>query len=995
MKKEKNLNNNQESFDLTLVDQNIGMNDEQVKLSRSIYGENIVKKKKKTNIFIKFLKQFLDLMVLLLVIAGVITLILAIVKPPHDHLELVVQYVEVGVITFILLLNATVGVVQEIKAERDSEALSKLTSPNAKVLRNNQIVVIESKDVVVGDILVLEAGDWVVADAKLLKTSSLESDEAILTGESIPSKKDANAIVAPDAGIGDKTNYVFSGASITAGTARAQVTAVGMSTEIGKIAKLINDQKTPLTPLQRKINKLSKIIGIFASILCIVVFFIYVYLVGGGVWETAWHPALVIAISLSIAAIPEGVVAIVTVILSFGVKRMSKQNALIKRLPAVETLGSANVICSDKTGTLTQNKMTVTKVYVESSGLIELEDKNESVLKLIKYGSIANNGSMELNFETNQYDFVGDPTETSIISAAFKLGIKKQDLDASYKRVHELPFDSDRKLMSVIVENDKNELILITKGAIDSIESRLTTPFSKEVNDANYNMGSQALRVLGVAYKKIDKLPDQLDPQTLENNLTFVGLIGMIDPPRPEAKEAVEIAKNAGIRPVMITGDHINTASAIAKEIGILNPNQEVLSGAELTKMSDEELSQNIERYSVYARVSPSDKIRIVKAWQSHDKVVSMTGDGVNDAPALKAADIGCAMGITGTDVSKASSDMILTDDNFATIVGAVKMGRSIMDNIKRVIVLLLITNFAGLISLFFGILILGINPMSSLQILWINVISETLPGIALGLNFADGNLMRYAPLRKSAPIVDKKMWLTIFLNGFFIGFISILLFYLGSGVHYNFDFELMRSTFLNLNKFEHELISLIARFGDQHVEVITMNESISSIKNAAMSGSSLTFVFMGISLSFNALSLRSNHSIFIDTWADAKYVILSMSISIIMILVISYTPGVNNVFNMNPYGMKEYNWFNTLPYLFFIIPAIGFEIKKAIKYNQIKKTYSYKGISFIDLQQQKKLVLQKIKQVNDPKHLKYLNAIIKNINAKNKLLSYKCHHEI
>ncbi|EDT49720.1 cation-translocating P-type ATPase [Ureaplasma urealyticum] len=981
------------SFDPQNTDPLTGLNDEQVLKSRQIYGFNEIKKKKKSNILTKFFKQFLDFMVILLVIAGIITLILAIVKPPHDITELIVQYVEVGVIGFILFLNAIFGTIQEVKAEKNTEALSKLTSPQAKVLRNNQILIIDSREVVIGDILILEAGDWIPADALLINSSSLEVDEAVLTGESLPVQKDAKAIVKQGAGIGDRLNQIFSGTSITNGTAKAIVTNIGMNTEIGKIAKLINDQKVQLTPLQQKINKLSKIIGAFASVLCIAVFIIYIYLVGGGNWEINWHPALVMAISLSIAAIPEGIVAIVTIILSFGVKQMAKQNALIKRLPAVETLGSANVICSDKTGTLTQNKMTVTKVFTNILKTTDLINEKD-VYELIKWASIANNGSRNFNDKKQEYEFIGDPTETSIIEAALKLNIDKSELDKEFVRIHEFPFDSTRKLMSVIVRNNDN-YYLVTKGAIDAIEKIVVEPITNDVYKANDFLGKQALRVLGVGIKKLAFLPTNFNQDELERELEFIGLVGMIDPPRPEAQEAVEIAIKAGIRPVMITGDHINTASAIAKQIGILNEGQEVLSGHELSSMSDEELINNVERYSVYARVSPTDKIRIVKAWQSHDKVVSMTGDGVNDAPALKAADIGCAMGITGTDVSKASSDMILTDDNFATIINAVSLGRSIMDNIKRIIVLLLITNLAGLISLIFGIIILGINPMSSLQILWINVIAETLPGIALGVHLADANLMRHKPLKKSAPIVNKKMWMTIFINGFFIGLISILLFYLGASSHFDFDFIAMRNEFKELANLEAIYQNVWNWLGENHEITNIVHEKIIAIKTPIMAGSSLTFIFMGMSLAFNALSLRSNHSIFINFWKNSKYIVYSIIISVIMIIVITYTPHLNEVFNMNPYNMNGYEWFNVFPFVLFTIPLGIFEVIKYVKYLKLRRSFDYKNKTYASLNQEIKSLNLKINNTKINYEKEYYKALLNNLIVKRKILINKCHKEI
>ncbi|MCV3728271.1 cation-translocating P-type ATPase [Ureaplasma miroungigenitalium] len=918
-------------YDIQQTDPENGLNNEQVLAHRQKYGANVIEKKKKTNIFIKFLKQFLDPMVLLLAIAGIITLVLAIVRPADDTIELITSYVEFGVICFILLLNASFGVYQETKAEKESEALSKLTSPHARVIRNGETIQISAQDVVVGDLLVVEAGDNVAADAILLRSSSLEVDEAVLTGESLPAKKDDDAIIAADAGIGDQKNKIFASTNVINGTAKAVVVQTGMQTEIGTIANLINKQKDEKTPLQQKINKLSKIIGGFASVLCIVVLIMYVYLVGGGDWKTNWASAVILAISLSFAAIPEGLVAIVTIILSFGVKQMSKKNALIKQLSAVETLGSANVICSDKTGTLTQNKMTITHFYTHETGL-QTYNANKKAFDLMQKAVVVNNATVN-DEDLNNIVYLGDPTEIAILQAYEKYGLDENILDQQFERIFEYPFDSDRKMMSVVVKHN-NQFYLVTKGAIEMVSQRTKTRMDDELWVANAKMANQALRVLAVCFTPLKEWNEEQDHLTVEQNLECIGLIGMIDPPRPEAIHAIDIAKEAGIRPIMITGDHIQTASAIARQMHILEGDQKTISGLELQAMDDETLSATINDYSVYARVSPSDKIRIVNAWKKHDKVVAMTGDGVNDAPALKAADIGCAMGIMGTEVSKQAANMILIDDNFKTIVRAVKMGRLIMDAIKRVIILLLITNLSGLISLFFGLIILNMSPMSSLQVLWINIVSETLPGIALGLNFTNINLMKNQPLSKSAPILTWRMWLQIIFTGLFIGFSSILLFYLGvGGALNNFDLMHMRYLFANFNLWEHN-------FEHTTSFIVPSTYTFPEILHAVWSGSSLSFMFMGLMLSFNAAILKVNHSIFIDSFKELKYVFMTISISFAMMFILVYVPKINSVFSVHPLYTGEYTWFNVLPFLFVFVVFMVSEIIKFIKYRRLLKTY-------------------------------------------------------
>ena len=685
-------------------DQTAGLTSAQVEEKRAQFGENKLKEKKKKSIIARFFEQFKDVMIIILLIAAAISLGVAIydgVTHGFDPIEMIEPFL----ILAIVLINAIMGVVQENKAEKALDALKNMSAPHARVIRDGVEKIIMSSELVPGDIIKLEAGDFVPADARLIKSVNLKSEESALTGESVPSEKYADAEVKEKAPIGDRTNMVFSGCSITYGTALAIVTATGMDTEMGKIAGILANEEETKTPLQEKLAKLGSVLGILVLGICFVMF--VVQIIRDGFDFNNIIVSFMYAISLAVSAIPEGLPAVVTIVLSIGVQRMVKRNAIIRRLPAVETLGSASIICSDKTGTLTMNRMTLVKAYVE--GQEDLEDisaNNSDVVKtLLTYGTLCSDGSVIVS--DGKETHIGDPTETSIVFAAYKNGLEKDDLNAKYPRLAEIPFDSDRKLMSTVNEIDGKKVVIV-KGAVDVMENRCVKGDFEKAKAMNEKMTSNALRVLAVGYKFIDEVPAQPTPELLENGLTFMGLVGMIDPPRPEAKEAVAVCKKAGIKAVMITGDHVSTASAIARELGILNEGDLAITGAELDEMSDEELDQKVAQISVYARVSPENKIRIVKAWQKKGQVVSMTGDGVNDAPALKAADIGCAMGITGTDVAKGAADMTLTDDNFATIVDAVKEGRGIFENIRKVVGFLLSTNLAEVLVVFISTVILG-----------------------------------------------------------------------------------------------------------------------------------------------------------------------------------------------------------------------------------------------------------------------------------------------
>lgn len=744
-----------------------GLSEAQAAEKRSRFGDNKLQEKKKKSNLQRFADQFKDVMILILIAAAAISFTIACIEGnPREFFEPVL-------ILLIVIMNAVMGVTQESKAEKALDALKGLSAPHARVIRDGAEKMIDAVELVPGDIIRLEAGDFVPADARLLHSVSLKNEESALTGESVPSEKDAGALVDENAGLGDRSNMVFSGCSITYGTASAVVTATGMNTEMGKIANLLDHEADTQTPLQKKLAQLGKYLGILALAACAIVFAVGI---ANGI------PALEIfmtAVSLAVSAIPEGLPAIVTVVLSIGVQRMVKKNAIIRRLPAVETLGSASIICSDKTGTLTQNRMTLVKAYLNTTGkLEEISSQNsEEVKLLLQYGSLCCDGSVV--FHGGEEQHIGDPTETAIVLAAHKNGMPKEDLNKQYPRLAEIPFDSDRKLMTTVNLIDE-EKIVIVKGAFDIMASRCTAGDLTAARAVNDEMSSSALRVLAIAYKKIDNVPDNPTSDDLENNLTFMGLVGMIDPPRPEAKAAVATCRKAGIKPIMITGDHVVTASAIAGELGILQEGDRAITGAQLDAMSSSELDAQVETISVYARVSPENKIRIVKAWQSKNQVVSMTGDGVNDAPALKAADIGCAMGITGTDVAKGAADMTLTDDNFATIVDAVREGRGIYANIKKVVGFLLGTNIGEIITVFTAMLFWHKSPLLSMQLLWINLVTDSLPAIALGMEPVEKDIMEQPPKPKDEGLFAHGYGLRIILQGAMFGILSLIAFKTG-----------------------------------------------------------------------------------------------------------------------------------------------------------------------------------------------------------------------
>ena len=662
------------------------------------YGENRLSEGKKKSLARRFFEQFKDMMILILLVAAAVSFGLAFADGGADLIELLEPVLILGVV----IADAVLGVIQESKAEKALEALKKLSAPTARVLREGKVRVIPASLLVPGDVVLLEAGDFVPADGRLAESHSLKCEESALTGESVAAEKDAAAEVPENAPVAERANEVFAGTYVTYGTGKAIVTRTGMATETGKIAALLSGEKQEATPLQKKLGKLGKYLGVAALAVCAVIF------VMGMISGQEPMELFMTAVSLAVAAIPEGLPAVVTVVLAVGVQRMAKKNAVIRRLPAVETLGSASVICSDKTGTLTQNRMTLVRAYADGGAEEVIGAHNgEQVRRLLLLGTLCSEGSVERTEDGETH--IGDPTETSIVSAALKNGMEKAELYLRYPRTATLPFDSDRKLMTSVHRMDGRR-VAIVKGAFDSVAARAVSGDLKTAEEKCAEMSASALRVLAIAAKE---LKEDEPPSEWETGLTFLGLLGMIDPPRPEAREAVARCREAGIRPVMITGDSLVTASAIAKDLGILREGDEALLGTQVDTMSENELAERVDKVSVYARVSPENKISIVKAWQARGEIVAMTGDGVNDAPALKAADIGCAMGVTGTDVAKGAADMTLSDDNFSTIVDAVEEGRGIYANIRKVVGFLLGTNIGELLLVFAAMLAWGLRRCS------------------------------------------------------------------------------------------------------------------------------------------------------------------------------------------------------------------------------------------------------------------------------------------
>ena len=884
-----------------------GLTKEEAENRHNKHGPNKLDEQKKESLFIRFIKQFKDFMIIILLIAAVISAIVSYMQGENDYIDSII-------IVAIVVFNAIMGLVQEAKAEKSLEALKDMSAPVAKVRRDGRIVTIRGTEVVPGDIVLLEAGNFVPADCRLINSYNLKIEESSLTGETVPVTKDANVLLDEKTALGDTLNMAFANTIVVNGHGEAIVTDIGMNTKVGKIAKMIITNESPETPIQKKLGEVGKTLGIGCLVICAFIFVI------GILKKIEPVEMFMTSVGLAVAAIPEGLPAIVTIMLSIGVTRMAKKNSIIRKLPAVETLGSSSVICSDKTGTLTQNKMQVTRVMDIKGESLNLQ-KN-LVLEL---------GTMCTDVEGE----VGEATELAIVNAAKEQGKYKERLYQKFNRINDIPFDSDRKMMSTIhsiekesniktiqsakldemlekennscisklIQNTNNKFITITKGAPDVLLKYCTHYFlngevhtldniaRQKIENINGKMADNALRVIAVAYSCMPRLPTNIDSGNIENNLTFVGLIGMIDPPREGVKEAVDTCKKAGIKTVMITGDHVATAKAIAKELGILKKGDLAITGKELDEIPQKELEKNISHYSVFARVSPEHKVRIVEAFQKTGAVVAMTGDGVNDAPALKKADIGIAMGKNGTDVAKNASDMILTDDNFVTIVEAVKQGRNIFDNIKKAVHFLIATNVGEIVTIFVGLLLGMKAPLLAIQLLWINLVTDSLPAIALGLESPDKDIMHKKPRDSKKSIFADGLWGKIFVEGTMLGMLTLLAFSIGNNLY--------------------------------GVEV----------------GRSMAFVSLAMLELVHSLNVKSDESIFKVGLFENKYLIGAFVLGIILQVIVVMVPAFADVFKLVPLNGTQ--WLYTIGIS--ILPLVIVEAQK--KLNEIKfgkRIYSY-----------------------------------------------------
>ena len=855
-----------------------GLTEEEVKIRQAKYGKNKLKDKKKESIIIKFIKQFNDFMIITLIVASIISAVISKMQGEND-------YVDSIIIIGIVIFNALMGVIQEAKAEKSIEALKQMTPQITKVIRNGKTTEINAEDLVKGDIVILETGNFIPADCRIIESHNLKIEESSLTGEAEPSLKEANIICKKDIPLGDMKNMAFMASTVVNGTGKAIVTETGMETKVGQIANMIIEDEAPETPLQKKLGEVGKILGIACLAICIIIFII------GLIKKIEPIEMFMTAVGLAVAAIPEGLPAIVTIMLSIGVTKMAKRNSIIRKLPAVETLGSSNVICSDKTGTLTQNKMKV----------VEVKSKNPKFI--ITMATLCTD--CEITVENNQEKVIGEPTEKAIVEEGLHIGCNKKETEKTFQRINEIPFDSNRKMMTTI-HRIGSKYRIICKGAPDVLLDKCTkevleigdsqdikvkTLDKLKIKNENEQMAHKALRVIAVAFKDVTELPSKIDSSTIENNLTFVGLIGMIDPPREGVKEAVKTCKTAGIKTVMITGDHLETAKAIAKDLGILNNGEKAITGQELDKMTQEQLEKNIKEYSVFARVTPEHKVRIVKAWQRNGAVVAMTGDGVNDSPALKNANIGIAMGKNGTDVAKNAADIILTDDNFVTIVEAVKQGRNIYDNKKKAVHFLLSTNIGEIVTIFVG-LILGLkSPLLAIQLLWINLVTDSLPAIALGLEKPEKDIMQRKPIDSKKGIFANGLWNKIILEGTMIGVLTLVAFSIGNKYY---TLEVART---------------------------------------------MAFLSIGFLELIHSINVKNEKSIFETGLFENKYLVGSFVLGIFVQAIVVVVPAFAKVFEVVPLSLTQ--WIITIAISILPIPVIELQ-KKIDSKNEIKQNKRY-----------------------------------------------------
>jgi Ca2+-transporting ATPase len=860
------------------VDPAVGLSLQEVDKRREQYGLNKLIAKKKKSILQLFIAQLQDWLIYVLFVAVLITLFMA-------------EYVDATIILIVIILNAVLGVVQEIKAGNAIEALQKMASPKAIVKREGIIKEVDSESLVPGDILILDTGRFIAADIRLIESANLQVEESSLTGESVPSNKEADEVHREDTALGDRNNSAFMSTLVTYGRGAGVVTATSMQTEVGKIAGIIGNEAASKTPLEVRLDKLGKTLGLLAIGICIFIF-VVAWFQGRELLEM-----FLTSVSLAVASIPEGLAAIVAVVLSIGVTSMSTRNAIIRQLPAVETLGSVNIICSDKTGTLTQNKMTVIKSFT-ADGALEIDGQQEGsadVKLLAKAMVLCSDATYD------QHEGTGDPTEIALLIFADALNVDRGVVGSENKRIGEFAFDSDRKLMSTLIEENGQKTVY-TKGAIGGLLDKctqvldqgkvlaITDDYKRKFLDAAEHMSNQALRTLGAAYKQVDGL---LSPEEMETDLVLLGIVGMIDPPRPEVIEAVKKAKAAGITCVMITGDHKNTAFAIAHELGIAEDIREAITSRELNAMTEEEFVANIEQYHVFARVSPEDKVRIVRALKSHGHIVSMTGDGVNDAPSLNAADIGVAMGITGTDVAKGAADMILTDDNFSTIVVAIEQGRNIYNNIKKSVIFLLTCNLGEVITMFITLSIGWETPLIATQLLWINLLTDSLPAVALGMDPGDPDVMKEQPRAKTEGFFARGAGLNVFTGGLLIGLLTVTAFWYGYYEH-------------GASPFDHQVDAAIVEYAR-----------------------TMAFMVLVASQLFYALAVR-NHtkSIFQIGIFSNKFLIASIVLGLALQLLVIAIPFMQKAFGLQMLDVK--GWVMVIA--FGLMPLIVSEILKIFR---------------------------------------------------------------
>ena len=861
---------------LGTTEDGLSASDAQSRLEK--HGKNKLEEKKKKSIAAAFLEKLADPMLIILMIAAVLSVI-------TSSLSGETEWSDALIILIVVLINAVLGVVQESKAEKAIEALQQMSKAKTKVRRDGKILQIESENLVPGDIVLLEAGDSVPADGRLLKTASLKAEEAALTGESVPSDKHEEKLEGSEVPLGDRKNMVYMGSTIVYGHGEAVITATGMQTEMGKIATALSEATEGLTPLQKKLNQLSKILTWLVLGICVFMFAVNLIRMGleGDIHLNGVLDTFMIAVSLAVAAIPEGLAAVVTIVLSIGVTKMSRKNAIIRKLTAVETLGCTEVICSDKTGTLTQNKMTVVKAWSSDEPLLM------RAMALCSDAYMNDSGNAE-----------GEPTEAALVQWAFNNGINKGELEkGEYRRVGEAPFDSERKMMSTIHTTPEGRLVQYTKGAPDEVLKKCAFRLDEngntvELDEAgrqailnhNKEMAGEALRVLAGAFKFHASMPESTSPQAIENNLVFIGLAGMIDPVRPEVKDAIKECKSAGIRAVMITGDHRDTAFAIGKELGIVSKPEEAITGADLDKMSDEELEKNISKYSIYARVQPEHKVRIVKAWQKKGKITAMTGDGVNDAPSIKNADIGVGMGITGTDVTKNVADMVLADDNFATIVVAVEEGRKIYDNIRKAIQFLIASNLSEVIAVFVAS-IMGITLLQPVHLLWINLITDAFPAVGLGMEKGDPDIMKKPPRASNEGLFANGLGVNCVIQGIALAVITLISYVVGE-IFENGSFHLVTS----------------------------------------MDGMTMAFLTLSMAELFHSFNMRSLDKSLLKVKGHNNILYATLVGAFILTLAVLYIPFLADAFDFAHISFTEFTI--ALALAFLIIPFV--EIQKAVQ---------------------------------------------------------------